>query len=375
MSNEKNSALDFTARAYGFYGYIRDPDDRHKLIIDEPAAEIVRLIFDLREKGLTTTQIARKLNADGVQTASERKKLQGSKRDWIRNGKERMWDASVVALFLRDERYTGKHIYGKKRRVELGKLKSEPVPPSEWIVVHNAYEAIISEEQFARVQKPKPAETPKKQSKQKAIFSRRIYCGGCGLALNRSGAGTYYCDTPKTKPGLGCVQGRISEKAVVQTVLSVVHQQAQIADNAKTLQTAGAKSSFSELTTLRGEVQSLKRLIEKVNSAKLSLWEKHFAKTVSDEAYQRESEKLTGQITAYTDKIYELEAQIRKAESDVGQENAFVERFSKQVGIKTLTHEVVDEFVKAIHVHTIDRIEITLNYADEYQQVLEQMGD
>ena len=85
-----------TSAPYVFYGYISDPKDRHKLIIDPPAAEIVRMIFNLREQGMTTPKIARKFNDDGVQTANERKKEQGAKRNWLRNGRECMWESGAT---------------------------------------------------------------------------------------------------------------------------------------------------------------------------------------------------------------------------------------------------------------------------------------
>jgi DNA repair exonuclease SbcCD ATPase subunit len=87
------------------------------------------------------------------------------------------------------------------------------------------------------------------------------------------------------------------------------------------------------------------------------------------EAYQNETEKLSNQVTAYTDKIAELETQIRRLEIESGQENAFVERFSKQVCINELTRVIVDEFIEAIHVYTSDRIEIILNYKDEFERL------
>jgi conjugal transfer/entry exclusion protein len=125
---------------------------------------------------------------------------------------------------------------------------------------------------------------------------------------------------------------------------------------------------------LRGEAQDLKRQIEKVNSEKLALWEKHHAGILSREAFQAASGKLTEQAAACADKIAALEKQIRMLEMESGQENAFAERFSRQTGIQELTRAVIDEFIKSVHVYAPDRIEITLNYDDEYEAILAQTG-
>lgn len=359
---------------YGFYGYIRDPNDRHKLIIDEPAAEIVRLIYELREQGMTTPKIARKLNQDGVQTASERKKQQGSKRDWLRNSTERMWETSFITRILRDERYTGRHIYGKMRRVELGKAVVKAVPESEWIIVPDVFPAIITTEQFERVQESMGKKSASNSSRAKnsiLLFSHKIFCGACGKALVRRKSAhgyVYGCSTPSIKAGLGCMRGNIRESEVAETVLNVIQQQAQFADKVKSLGRSNEKSSFENIESISIEIQSLQRLIEKANSTKLSLWEKQLNADMSKEAYHKDSEKLTDQIAIYTDKIAELKRIMRTMEMKSGQEDVFVERFSKQIGIQELSQGVVDEFINKIRVYAHDRIEVTLNYVDAYYQ-------
>ena len=365
---------------YSFFGYSIDPNDRHKLIIDEPAAETVRLIFNLREQGVTTPKIASKLNNDGIQTANERQREKGAKRDWLRNGKINMWETAFISRILRDERYTGKHIYGRTKRVELGKRAVKTVPRSEWIVVPDAIPAIITEEQFARVRELLSAKTPSKPRKSFGAdlpFYHKIFCGTCGKALARvpSGGGyIYYCPTHNRVDGLECMRGSIRESEVIETVLTVLRQQAQFAEDVKSFRSLDAKTSSATAENLRCEIQNLQRLIDKASSTKLSLWEKQHNGNLSGEAYQSESKKLTGQVASYTTAITELESQIRKLEMDSGQENTFVERFSRQAGINELSREVVDEFIKAIHVHTPDRIEITLNYADEYEKIVEKAG-
>lgn len=369
-----------TSAAYSFYGYRKDPADRHKLIVDEPAAEIVRLIFNLREQGVTTPKIARKLNDDGIQTASERKNEQGAKRSWLRNGKENIWDTGYVTRILGDERYTGKHIFGKLRRVELGKQAVKAVPRSEWIVVPDAIPAIISEEQFQRVREIMKAKTKTKVNKKNSatpLFYRKMFCSGCGRALTRLLSGSKYvycCNTPSMKTGLGCMQGRINENDVIDTVLTVIQQQARLADSIKSQKSAKTKAVYNESSNLQNEIQNLQRLIDKANATKLSLWEKQHNEAISLESFQKERERLTEQVAAYAAKVAELESKSKELEMESGRENAFVERFSRQAGIEKLSKEVVDEFIKAIHVFDSARIEITLNYADEYLRLQRQMG-
>jgi len=372
-----------TSAPYAFFGYKTDPNDRHRLVIDEPAAEIVRLIFTLREQGMTTPKITKKLNENGIPTANGYKRLNGVKRSWLRNSKVDIWQTASITNMLRDERYTGKHIYGKMRRIELGNRTVKAVPQSEWIVVPDAFPAIITAEQFARVReiskqniKTKAINKPNAPVSTNLLFCRKIFCGVCGKSLTRQknkNGYVYYCSTKEVMDGLDCMRGNIKENTVMETVLAVLKIHAQYADDIKALNGANIKSSLSTITDLRGETQNLQKLIEKSNATKLALWEKQHTEIISKETFQVESEKLTEQITAYTKKIAEIEIQIHRLEMESGQENIFVERFSKQVCITELSRKIVDEFIQAIYIYTPERIEVVLNYADEFESIKMQM--
>jgi DNA invertase Pin-like site-specific DNA recombinase len=347
---------------YAFFGYRKDPANRHKLIIDEPAAETVRLIFNLYEQGLSTRQLAKKMNTDGVPTASSRQKEKGAKRDWGKNGKVNMWESGAIKRILKDERYTGKHICGKFKCTELRKMPTRTAPKDEWIVVTDVSPAIINDEQFFRVREIMSSKTTSSSSKslgENLLFYRKIFCGTCGRALSRvnlkSGA-VYRCTTHKNIDGLDCMRDSIGENDLIETVLTVIRQQIQLADNKKT------QINSVTVKNLHGEIKTLQKLITKIESEKLSLWEQQHIGTISRETYQSENEKLNAQILAYTSTIIELESK----ETESMQKNVFIEKHSKRLEIKELSKEIVNTFIGSIHVFAHDRIEITLNYVDEH---------
>jgi len=119
--------------AAAFYGYIKDPTDSRKLVIDPPASETVKRIFNLAKQNIMPTQIAKILNDERVPTPQMRKIELGYRRKWTK-GEISFWYGSIVSLMLRDERYTGKLIYGKKKIAEIGKAELVNVPKNEWIV-------------------------------------------------------------------------------------------------------------------------------------------------------------------------------------------------------------------------------------------------
>ena len=90
---------------------------------------------------------------------------------------------------------------------------------------------------------------------------------------------------------------------------------------------------------------------------------------MSKEVFQRESDKLTEQVSAYETKIAELEIERKKLELHTGETDTFVERHMEFAGITELTLEVLDIFVKEVRVYAADRIEVVMNFADEYKRV------
>jgi hypothetical protein len=275
-----------------------------------------------------------------------------------------------VSRIVKDERYTGKWIWGASRVTELGSHNGKPVPRDEWIVVPDAIPAIITEEQFERVQK-KLKSKPKtgKHKTNRPLFKRMVKCADCGRTMTfsprKERMGMFLCKLHEMTGERNCNTGHIEESDLCNSVLALIQQQAMLAGQVK----QKAKSSIKSAAGVRAEIQSVKSLAEKSKTTKMVLWEKYHAGDMTKEKFQSESEKISAQVSAYNDRIAELEAEARRLELSADEENAFVERYARQIGITELTQSLVDEFVKEIKVYAPDRIEIVLNYADEYAKL------
>ncbi len=101
--------------AHAPYGYIKDREHKNHLVIDPPAAETVRRIFQLIASGQTTTQVARMLNQTRTPTPMLYKMAAGCNRKvWHCVNQENFWTATAVCNIIRDERYLGKVVFGKR---------------------------------------------------------------------------------------------------------------------------------------------------------------------------------------------------------------------------------------------------------------------
>lgn len=163
------------------YGYKRDPRNRHQLIVDKPAAEIVRAIFQWRLEGVRADRIAAKLKEMDIPSPAEHKRRSGSNCTYAFQKKDRpFWSAGPVIRILKNRVYTG--------TLEQGKTKSNPLhpeltkqrPENEWAVQENAHEAIISERCFQAVERLFNTDARAAQGEERVgLLSGLVRCVEC----------------------------------------------------------------------------------------------------------------------------------------------------------------------------------------------------
>lgn len=126
------------------YGYKKDPEDRHRLVIDAPAAEVVRQIYAWCLEGVGAQRITGLLNAAGIPNPSAYKNrtVQGSG----------LWNKGTVSRILHNEMYAGTLIQGRRKKISYKSRRSVQVPPEDWVRIENAHDPIIRPAVFAQVQ-------------------------------------------------------------------------------------------------------------------------------------------------------------------------------------------------------------------------------
>ena len=160
------------------FGYIKDPNNKNHLVVDEEAKEIVIKIYNLAKQGLGTYRIAKLLNEEGVITPSRYKFLKGDTRFARFNNS--VWRTETVNAILTDMVYCG-HMENHKYEVSNYKTKKlVRVPDSEHIIVKNTHEAIISEEDFEIVNNLIKSRISPRIHESENLFKSIVYCAHCG---------------------------------------------------------------------------------------------------------------------------------------------------------------------------------------------------
>ena len=183
--------------AFACYGYEKDAKDRHKLVVDEEAAAVVREIYSLYLQGHGVVGIASALTERGVPTPTMHKKEKGLR--YFNPGSEfcsekhRAWSCKTIARILRNEAYIGTLTQGMERKISYKSKKSMPLPRSDWVVIKNNHTPIVDEDVFHGVQKLMDRKRRGRsfskgyEEAKPHVLAGKLLCADCGSAMQRSG--------------------------------------------------------------------------------------------------------------------------------------------------------------------------------------------
>ena len=105
---------------YAPFGYQKDPENHHRLVIDPEEADIVRLIFELYVGGMPVARIAKKMNELHIMTPGEYQVQKGAKSfiTHARNyPKTKSWAINTINTILKNEVYIGNMVQGKHKSI------------------------------------------------------------------------------------------------------------------------------------------------------------------------------------------------------------------------------------------------------------------
>ena len=365
------------------YGYQKDPNDHHKLIIDEEAADIVRMIFQMFLSGNSIIGIAKTLNEMGVPNPTEYKKLKGAnyKHPSGKHG-DTLWPDSSVRRILANEEYIGNMVQGKNRVISYKNQVARACPREEWFIVENTHEAIISKEDFYKAQslfKKKARPSPTKDNRID-IFAGLVHCADCGRSMNKKtnvhdyGTYEYYrCSTFRKMKKSVCSNHTIRIDKLYDALLAYLQKMISVAVDFESIikDINSAKRKKNKSPDLASTINSQIAERERIVNLSLDLYPDYKEGILSKEEYLRLKSGFAEKISALDENIAKLEDTARSFENGVTEENAFIAHFKKYGNIDRLTRPMLTELVKDIRIHEGNKIEIDLNFADELKQIVE----
>lgn len=142
--------------SFACYGYQKDPQNRHHLIVDDDAAAIVRRIYSLYLNGCGVSAIARHLTECHIPTPTAYKRSKGlpfcAPYTDKPQEKKNIWSLNTIKRILKNPTYTGCLVQGKEQKISYKSKKMVHMPKERWIIIPDTHDPIISKEDFAAVQ-------------------------------------------------------------------------------------------------------------------------------------------------------------------------------------------------------------------------------
>lgn len=364
--------------AYPVYGYLKSPEDKRTWIPDPEAAPVVQRMFNWYAEGLTSTEIAKRLNEDGIPTPAQHKRALGSKRQlWNSERTDNFWRATTIGKILRDERYTGKLVALKTTLSELGNIHSaKAIEKDDWVIVPGAFEAIISQEIFDQVQAKIETAWPTRKlgPMKRRLFSRKLRCGHCGAALIRHeiAQGVYYtCDGRAWNGTDDCKKIRLFETDLIQAVLASIRFQAQLAKKTEKRLDRKEKQIQTAQNRAQSAQQRIQKQIAQLETRKAEAYLSYDLGEVSQSDYKNRCKKIDAAIM-------EQKRQLDALEQDGGSILPDMDTVScEQINslkalsnLRTLNRDMVEVLIHSIQIYNGNRIEIAWNFNEDYMKLL-----
>ena len=346
------------------YGYMKDPADKKKWIVDEEAAEIVKRIFNLCIAGKGPMQIAKLLTAQHVLTV----KAHYAHRDGKPlPEKPYQWSPKSVAGILERPEYTGCTVnfktYSKshklKKRLHNARENQRIFP--------NTQPAIIDEQVFARVQELRENKRrPAKQAERQGLFSGLLYCADCGSKLHFATGKNmtpqqdcYRCSRYKSNTG-DCTMHFIREETLKLFVLQRIFDvTALFFDDAMAFEEAAKKQRFQEAEKeakkRKREIAQAEKRIAELDRIFKRIYEDDISGTISHERFLKLSADYEAEQKELTEQVKTWREAVETFEQDQADFASFAAIVRKYVGIRELTPTIVNEFVKKIIVYAPDK--------------------
>ena len=349
------------------YGYMKDPENKKKWIIDPEAAAVVRDVFKMCLEGKGNETIARILQERQVLIPMAYWQSKGLPRGGkIKQPNPYKWCKTSIAKILSQQEYCGDVINFKSYSISFKKKKRIPKPKEEWMVFKDVHEPIIDRETFEQVQKRNVStrrRQPKPQNAIKSIFSDMLYCADCGSKLwfhtNTKNPNIHFFSCSNyVNDYRGTCQTRHYVRAdAIEEVITYELQ--RLADYLKYDQEGFAellaektnKDMLNEQKNAKTQIdQSLAR-INKIDVLYERLYEDNVSGKVTDSFYMELSHKYENEKEELKKKIFNLKIQLDELNKKVFHKEMFLSAIGKFMEMKTITAPLIRELIDHIEVH------------------------
>ena len=374
FKNKGNSGIPLTT--YLPYGYIKDKDDKNKWLIDEPAAKVVRKIYNLCIQGYGTSQIARKLKEEGIMTPTEYYNSIGRKTTTKVQEVKNYWNSDTINNILDRQEYIGDTVNFRSTQRSFKDHTKIDLPKESWKIFKNHHEPIIDEETWNTVQRiRKNKRRPTKTGKQ-SIFAGHLFCKDCGAKL-------YYCTSNKFTPNKdfyrcsnyknnstkSCTSHNIKDYALRELVLDNIKKAVSYIYFFEDLfiqnkLDASLEEQQKIFNTNKKLLSQYEKRVKDIDNLIQHIYEDNISGKITDDRFATLSLNYEKEQKELKEKINELTILLDKTNQEEINLTTFIGKVRKYTNIKELTPEIINELIDKILVYQPTKLD-----GKRYQQI------
>ena len=371
--------------AWAPYGYRKDPDDKHHLVINEETAPTVRQIFKWRSEGVSVVQISRRLNDAGILSPSAYLYATGEVKTEKYKGVP--WHTQILKSILAHPVYIGHMVQGRKKQSFYEGKRQTYVDEANWIIVRNTHEPIIDGETFEKVQqiaKQRKSEYHERLGKfahlehSENILQGLVWCPNCNRPMVRyknvsHGSKlwyTYICPGHADDPAR-CPFVSIREDELNEVLFTAIQSQIQlVADLEDVVKQLNAEPEFRrQRSDAAAKLEAARRTLKRSQSLYDSLYQNYVEQLMTEQEYVTLKARYKAEAEEAERLIAVLEQEQHESKVYTA-ENRFLTEFRSFMGTDTLTKEMASALIERIYVDAEKNIDIRLRYRDEYMALL-----
>ena len=352
------------------YGYIKDPENPKRWIVDEEAARVVRRIYRMTLEGVGTEQIAAKLEEDGVLTPRAYWHSKGINRPGkVKDLPPTHWNSSSVIKMLSVQEYCGDILNFKTYSKSYKNKKRLENDRENWAIFKDVHEPIIERAVFEQVQQ-KRGKMRKRQAKdgERSMFSGLLVCADCGSNLhfhfNQGNPEIKYfnCSNYKGNRGTCGSTHYVRVDFLEQVVLGEIRRLTKYAglyedDFLKEVIGHSRQAEETERRLKEKELKSLLARDDELDGLFERIYEDNVSGKLSDDRFAKMSRRYEEEQKELSEKIKKLRSEIEKQNSRAASTDMFVSIVRKYTRARKLTPRMLNELVEKIEVYNAERID------------------
>ena len=359
------------------YGYLKDPQDCHKLVVNPDTAPVVRQIFQWVAEGVSVTETAKRLNEAHILTPGHYLASMGiTKNEKLMGAGE--WQTRTLERILADEVYIGQMVQGKSQNIGHKQVRTKP---DEWVTVRNTHEPIISDELFLDVQSARQQGAAKYTRHTKTpytpnILKGRIFCGHCGKSLHRQRHRKlyiYHCLSNERVRQGACPHGvtYLHENILFSAIISIIQQKAEVVvGNALYLKEQNPRI-IAQKKTVDSEITALQRGVNQNRKFVSGLYESYVSGLLSHDEFIEMKADYSQKFEEAVERVQQLQEQQTKLEKQACEYTSLAEQLAKIDGNTQLTAQLVDALIERVTVNSQDDIMIDFRFESGFDELME----